>query len=564
MAGGLIAAAMLSGLGQGIGDAAKTGMQFMGASMLQKERADLETKRIQLMEGLNTARETRGYAHAEKLAAESQQNARDMQASGFEQQDRLTDKTNKHADDTLGKTQGFTASENEKTRDQHKADQIQARLITERTLANAEEGTASTREHQEATERIARAQLAATRDKATLMPMSDGTIYRVDAQGKVLGKAMDPDTGKPLAGVKDLPATTKLLVEVNKTLIQQKGEQLKNQSLLPEERASINAEMTRLKVDIEGLLGRAPAKSGPTQIVDPAATPKASDAMTAKGGPSTPAPGADEHLAKLRQEADQRAAALKSSTQQAGQAAMDAENPGAVASVAPANRDLATPTPAQMAKMERQKPRGMQQPGEPDDPQGLLAAVKSPPPPPTPQSAALPRELPRAAAPTAVAGQPPMVEPEMLDPNGPADPFVSTQSANVPRELQRAAPGGLLAASKPPMAEPGITDPNGPPVESGAPPAKASQPTGRALTPKDLQSLLTTDQKAAIVDMQRRIRSNGISEKPATPGQLQNLLIQTYGPIFQRNNQSPAELADAIDMMMQTLLPERPNRKDRK
>lgn len=564
----LALAGVMSGAGEGLGKAASTAGTFLSASALQEQREKMELRRMELMEGNAVAREQRGYAHSEQLAKDAQANARGMHQETIAHAERSQDKTLTHADKTLEATQSFTKGENDKTREQHREDQTQARLIAERTLANAEAGTENTREHQEATERIARAQLAATRERATLMPMSDGTIYRVDAQGKVVGKALDPDTGKPLQGTKDLPATTKLLVEVNKVMIQQKGEQLKNTSLLPEERTAINSEMNRLKGDIETLLGRAPVKSGSTQIVDPAATIQAPDTITAKGGPAKPAPGAEDYLAQKRQEAEQRAAALKGTTQQEGQAAMDAERPGAIASTAPAPNETqpaAPPTSSQVAKMERQAPRRMQQPGEASEPSGVITAVK-PPPPSAPRTAAIPRELPRASAPTAIASKPPMPEPDILDPNGPADPFASNQAPNLPRELPRATPpSGVLAATKP-VTEPEMTDPNGPSVE---PPARtglqpASNPIRKPLTQSDLMKLITPEQKEAIVDMQKRVRSDGVKVKPATEQALQGLLVKIYGPILQQSGYTPAELVENIDSLMDTLLPERTKRKDRK
>ncbi|MBF0260270.1 MAG: hypothetical protein HQL97_00360 [Magnetococcales bacterium] len=569
---GLLAlAGVVSGMGDGLGKAAATAGTFLSASALQEQREKMELRRMELMEGNAAAREQRGYAHSEKLATDAQANARAMQRETIAHADRSQDKTLAHADTTLDRTQGFTREENDKTRGEHKADRSQAMEIANLTLAQGDERLKADKEHHAATIKIAQAQIDAAKEKSTLMPMSDGTIYRVNAQGEVVGKALDPDTGKPLAGTKDLPATTKLLVEVNKVMIQQKGEQLKNTSLLPEERSVINAEMTRLKGDIETLLGRAPVKSGATQIIDPAATITAPDTLTAKGGPAKPAPGADEYLAQKRQEADQRTAALKGATQQAGQAAMDAENPGAVASTAPMPEQAPPSTPAappQVAKMERQRPT-MQQPGEPSPPSGLMAAAArppQPPPPAPPQTAALPRELPRAAAPPpAVAGKPPMAEPDIIDPNGPPDPLATDKPATLPRELERAAPpSGLLAASKKPIAEPPMTDPDGPPVDRPAGLKPAANPTGKQLTQSDLIKLLTIEQKEKIVDMQKRVRSDGVKVQPATEQRFRSLLIEIYGPILQKSGYTPAELVENIDSLMDTMLPERTKRKDRK
>ncbi len=279
---GLLAlAGMVSGAGEGLSKAASQAMSIYGSSMLQKERETMELRRMQLMEDNQNAREQRGYAHTEAMQAGQQQFLRDQQTAQFA-----------HADSALDKTQGFTASESDKTRVQHQADQAQALTIAKATLAQGDQRLANDKAHQDATVKIAQAQLDAAKAEATLMPMADGSLVRINAQGEVIGRAMDPETGKPLQGTKDLSATTKLLVDVNKTMIQFKGEQLKNPSLLPEERSAINQEINKLKVDTETLLGREAEKKGSVQINDPAAArPSGPDSKIAKPPPpSRPAP----------------------------------------------------------------------------------------------------------------------------------------------------------------------------------------------------------------------------------------------------------------------------------
>lgn len=552
MGRGLIGSAMLSGLGQGLGEAAKTGMNVVGASMLQRERNEMEMRKAALLETSANAREQRGYAHSEKLAQDAQANARTMQKETIAHADRAQDKTLAHDDDKLGRTQDFTREENDKTREQHRADQLQAKDIAEKTLAQGDERLKNDKEYHSASIRIAQGQLDAAKDKATLMPMSDGSIYRVDAQGKVLGKALDPETGKPLQGTKDLPATTKLLVEVNKTMIQQLGEQLKNQSLLPDERSTISAQMTRLKGDIESLLGRAPVKSGATQIIDPAATVQAPDATTAKGDKPAPAPkekiGLAGYLEENRDKLDSYLASLPKGPGDDVAGGYVDEKRAELQARADAIRKqggTAPTPPTQTASLT--------DPASP--PSGLLAAAASP------QPAATPRELPRAAAPPAAASRPPMAEPDIIDPNGPPDPLASDKPANLPRELERAAPPtGLMAAAQKPTAEPPA--PKSEPKPAGLQPA--ANPVRKALTQSDLQKLLTVEQKEAIVDMQKRVRSDGINVQPATEQKFRSLLINIYGPILQQSGYTPAELVENIDSLMDTLLPERTKRKDRK
>lgn len=61
MAKGLLASAMLSGLGQGVANAAGTGMQVYSSMLLQQQREQMEERKVKLMEQYATAREQRGY-----------------------------------------------------------------------------------------------------------------------------------------------------------------------------------------------------------------------------------------------------------------------------------------------------------------------------------------------------------------------------------------------------------------------------------------------------------------------------------------------------------------------
>lgn len=565
---------MVSGAGEGLGKAAAAAGTFLSTSALQDQRDKMEMRRLQLMESNDTAREQRGQEFQRGLQQE--RIGADLLARSQERE---------HADKTLDRTQDFTASENDKTRQQHKDDQAQALSIAKATLAQGDDRLANDKDHQAATVKLAQAQLDAQKENVTLQPLSDGTFMRVNAQGEVLGRALDPDTHKPLQGTKDLPATTKLMVDINKTMIQFKGEQLKNPSLLPDERSVINADIDRLKQNVEQLLGMAPEKKGPVEIIDPAAKkPGGPETTIAKPPPpAAPAPSAEDYLAQMRQQAAQRADALKAQTQQAGQAAMDADRPGMAMATTPFTEQAPSgqPAPRPLAKMERQAPRRMQEPGEPSEPTGMIAAANPKPSVTSNQPATVPRELPRAAAVTNHALTTlPMQEPEPLDvaTGGPPDPFVSNQPANVPRELPRATPRkGMIAA----VRAPGITDPDGTqpvtdstePVptdfdgqqatqdaiatEAGSKTQPTSRRTPRPISPENLRSLLTSDQKLAIAKMRERVLKPGKTEKPATPGQLQDLLIKILGPLYRDNGQGPGDLAEGVKQMMNTLLPER-------
>ncbi len=62
---------------------------------------------------------------------------------------------------------------------------------------------------------IQRAQANSWRDHVAFLPQADGTFMKQTADGRVLGIATDPKTGKPLQGPKDIPASIKILMEGN-------------------------------------------------------------------------------------------------------------------------------------------------------------------------------------------------------------------------------------------------------------------------------------------------------------------------------------------------------------
>lgn len=99
MANGLIGAALLSGFGQGAAQAAQTGMQLYGASMLQQQRAEMENKRLALMEQYASSRERRGYAHAEAMQAGQQDFTRGQQQEQFGQNQLSADLAVRRAQD---------------------------------------------------------------------------------------------------------------------------------------------------------------------------------------------------------------------------------------------------------------------------------------------------------------------------------------------------------------------------------------------------------------------------------------------------------------------------------
>ena len=76
-----------------------------------------------------------------------------------------------------------------------------------------------------------------------------------------------------------------------------------------------------------------------------------------------------------------------------------------------------------------------------------------------------------------------------------------------------------------------------------------------ALTPKDLTTLLTKDQKLSIAGLVKKIQSPAVSEKPATRADLQDYLLKTLGPLYAQNGQPIKELVTDVDQLMASLLP---------
>lgn len=586
----LTLAGMVSGAGEGLSKAASQTMAVYSEFALREERDKMEMRRQQLLESHALAREQRGYEHAEKMQAGQQAFARGQQQEQFGQ---------RQVEATLSRQQQEDQAKRERER-QRNPDEIAADAAADKAKFEAGANTRTAKRTEEAQSEIdhtdllvnsptyLQSQQALAAAKESPSQKIEAAIKTFQLEGSREEKRFQEDYVKAVqSGDKKKIDSAKRAYEafaqkpweadkvdaanVTAGLKEASIEVTRLQSMMkdappgsPEaqvlQRRLSNAEAAHDAYDVRlrQLTGTKPkTDKGALQIVDPAAK-----------STLTQEPGVEEYLAQMRQQTAQRAAALKSATQQAGQAAMEAERPGMAAATVPPIQPASPPIEPR-ARMERQVPPRMQQPGEASDPTGIIAfvrpkrSVKSHPPTP------LPRELPR-------------VETQGSAPVDPMTAFATTQPANVPRELPQAtSPKGIIAA----VREPGIIDPDGTQAANdGTEPAPTdfdgqqatqdaivtnagtqSQSAGRRITrpisPDNLRSLLTTDQKLAIARMQERVLKPGKTEKPATPGQLQDLLIKVLGPIYRDNGQGPGDLAEGVNQMMKTLLPERTTRR---
>jgi hypothetical protein len=139
MAKGMLGSAMLSGLGQGLTTVSNSlgqAAQLYGASWLQRERQDMENKRLALIEQYAAAREQRGYdfqrgIQQEKMGADilarsqdrqerADERAKDREFQAGQQQERI-------GADIVGRSQerDFRAEESALDRTSRKEDRAE-------------------------------------------------------------------------------------------------------------------------------------------------------------------------------------------------------------------------------------------------------------------------------------------------------------------------------------------------------------------------------------------------------------------------------------------------------
>lgn len=89
--------------------------------------------------------------------------------------------------------------------------------------------------------------------------------------------------------------------------------------------------------------------------------------------------------------------------------------------------------------------------------------------------------------------------------------------------------------------------------------ANQGTPPDQRLTPKDLATLLTKDERKSITSLLDKITKPGVKEKPATREDLKDRLLTILGPKYARNNQPPKELVADVNALMAQLLPAQPD-----
>jgi hypothetical protein len=168
-------------------------------------------------------------------------------------------------------------------------------------------------------------QFSLLKSGAKLQPLADGRFARIDASGKVLGYAKDPATGQDLMGPKDLSAATKLLVEVNKGMIEANNKRLKD-SYDPAEQQRIAEENKLLKAEIDSLIGK---KGG-----DPASGPQPS----AEDIAGLQARASDQRAVKFFEDKYGQGSAARHTQQDAPKPAAATPKPAATAKPKPADQ----------------------------------------------------------------------------------------------------------------------------------------------------------------------------------------------------------------------------------
>lgn len=216
MARGLIGAAMLSGAGQGLANAAGTGIQIYGTMMLQQQREQMEERKLKLMEQFASEREQRGYQHQDETLAKTQEFQR-----GLEQERRGAD--------IVLRAQEREAQSNEKALDRSAASQQHAdadattrrgqditakhgQAVVDATIAHSK----ATEAHQKALEGIYRAHYANDRDKVkSFITDEKGTYFALTESGETK-PVLNPITKEPITGQKGLSEASKELSKLSK------------------------------------------------------------------------------------------------------------------------------------------------------------------------------------------------------------------------------------------------------------------------------------------------------------------------------------------------------------
>lgn len=247
---GLLALGALSGFGNAIKDSAAQLQKTVSEDYLMGERQKYDTLRDERRQGFEEKILGKTQAHQEKTqergieASAAQQerglkHATDLQLYQFEHAEAIQSGTFAHGDRLAELQHGYAKELGQMSID-----------------ANKDIHTLDRASH----EKMGYAAIKAARDKVTLVPQSDGTLQRIDANGNVKGVAMGPD-GKPIQGLKDLTGAAKVLAEMNMRMMHDNSAIIKNPLTDPSLSAQLMAENKTLKANTERfLLGKeAPA-----------------------------------------------------------------------------------------------------------------------------------------------------------------------------------------------------------------------------------------------------------------------------------------------------------------
>lgn len=372
MAKGMLGSAMLSGFGQGLTTVSNSlgqAAQLYGASWLQRERQDMENKRLALIEQYAAAREQRGYdfqhgIQQEKIGADilarsqdrqerADERAKDREFQAGQQQERI-------GADIVGRSQerDFRSGENALDRSAHKEERAETIGFQREKLRSDEQQHRETMQAQKSHWDAIEKQFA---QKHGDLSEKDKEFVRVAKErGAALYKMSEGDG----------------LSEKERTAYRELGDQEFQRAYT---RLGYVPEAPRGNNQIKDRFGLSPNKVG-----KPAPPPML----------STPSKVTEEYRAAKQAEADQR----REETKRGAMEAMGYESGTGMAVKAPP--PPTTPAPKAAPRMEHQRPTGMQQPGEALPPPPLTPPAA---PPQSPVVANVPRELPRATPSTTEA-----------------------------------------------------------------------------------------------------------------------------------------------------------------
>jgi len=450
-------------------------------------------------------RQQRGLDAQSALQEKTMTHAEKLQTSQFAANIKLHDLQNvfTHSENELGRN--ATAEAATKHADLTKELQA-ATLAANKEIATNSMSHADRQDQTKFGQQVALAGIVreAAKDGYTVQTGADGSLFKLDGHGNLSPVMQD---GKPFKGLHDWTGSQKALGEIMTVMIKGNDRELQNPLIAPERRDSLQKEnhtlyqnMTRM-ADPENRYG----------MQDKAAVPPGLKAATP----------------------DQAASYMKANAQR-----------------------LQDPT-NHATMVQELVAKGI-------DPQSVFGAKG------TPQSAPVP-------VPSSDNGLIPGVpEKQGLPPAPGSTKTVPMPDQSTQENMGAAMQGGLVNNAVPPqVTPPPQTAPEPESADTGSqqeaaqelanrqtsPGGLANQgtPPDQRLTPKDLATLLTKDERKSITSLLDKITKPGVKEKPATREDLKDRLLTILGPKYARNNQPPKELVADVNALMAQLLPAQPD-----